>query len=150
MIQNDRELQATTDRLARLQAQAAHLRQTETNPANYRASVAGFLAEIDRMQLEVREYFSVLAVGNRSNINFFPNFFPLMASIVGRLQRFGFPHFRGHLCNGPFDNRSEARITYQGIRNLGQIHDALFASLTLLPSWANVAFVTLGSPKKLD
>jgi len=64
MIQNDRELQATTDRLARLQAQAAHLRRTETNPANYRASVAGFLAEIDRMQLEVKEYLTVLSVGN--------------------------------------------------------------------------------------
>jgi hypothetical protein len=26
---------------------------------NYRAAVSGFLAEIDRMQLEVREYFSI-------------------------------------------------------------------------------------------
>jgi len=34
--------------------------KTETNPVNYRASVSGFLAEIDRMQLEVREYFSFL------------------------------------------------------------------------------------------
>jgi hypothetical protein len=38
----------------------AHLRKTETNPVNYRAAVSGFLAEIDRMQLEVREYFSFL------------------------------------------------------------------------------------------
>ena len=27
---------------------------------NYRAAVSGFLAEIDRMQLDVREYFSFL------------------------------------------------------------------------------------------
>ncbi|MND08191.1 hypothetical protein D3C83_306470 [compost metagenome] len=42
-----------------MQAQVAHLRNTEANPANYRAAVSGFLAEIDRMQLEVREYLSV-------------------------------------------------------------------------------------------
>lgn len=59
MISNDRELQVTLDRLARLQAQVSHLRNTETNPTNYRASASGFLAEIDRMQLEVREYLSV-------------------------------------------------------------------------------------------
>jgi len=34
------------------------LRQVETNPANYHLSAAGVLAEIDRMQLEVREYLS--------------------------------------------------------------------------------------------
>jgi hypothetical protein len=38
----------------------AHLRKTETNPVNYRAASSGFLAEIDRMQLEVREYLSFL------------------------------------------------------------------------------------------
>jgi hypothetical protein len=31
----------------------------ETNSGNYRLSVSGFLAEIDRMQLEVREYLSL-------------------------------------------------------------------------------------------
>jgi hypothetical protein len=60
MIANDQELQTTLDRIAWFQQQVAHLRKTETNPVNYRASVAGFLAEIDRMQLEVREYFSSL------------------------------------------------------------------------------------------
>ena len=30
----------------------AHLRNVETNPENYHGSVSGFLAEIDRMQLE--------------------------------------------------------------------------------------------------
>jgi hypothetical protein len=58
MIQNDTELRATLDRIARFQAQILHLRQTEANPVNYRASSSGFLAELDRMQLAVREYFS--------------------------------------------------------------------------------------------
>lgn len=60
MIANDQELHATLDRLARLQAQVAHLRKVESNPANYRSSASGFISEIDRMQLEVREYLSVL------------------------------------------------------------------------------------------
>ncbi len=37
----------------------AHLRRVEANPANYHAAVSGFLAEIDRMQWEVREYLSL-------------------------------------------------------------------------------------------
>jgi len=60
MIANDQELQTTLGRIACFQQQVAQLRKTETNPVNYRASVSGFLAEIDRMQLEVREYFSFL------------------------------------------------------------------------------------------
>jgi hypothetical protein len=60
MIANDRELQTTLERIAWFQQQAAHLRKTEVNPVNYRAAVSGFLAEIDRMQLDVREYFSFL------------------------------------------------------------------------------------------
>ena len=60
MITNDQELKTTLDRIARFQQQVAHLRKTETNPVNYRAVVSGFLSEIDRMQLEVREYFSFL------------------------------------------------------------------------------------------
>jgi hypothetical protein len=60
MIANDQELQTTLGRIAWFQQQVAHLRKTETNPVNYRASVSGFLAEIDRMQLEVREYFAFL------------------------------------------------------------------------------------------
>ncbi len=59
MIENDQELDVTLDRVAKFQRQVAHLRSVETNPANYRASVSGFLAEIDRMQLEVREYLSI-------------------------------------------------------------------------------------------
>lgn len=56
MIATDQELQTTLDRIAWFQKQVAHLRNTEKSPVNYRASVAGFLAEIDRMQLEVREF----------------------------------------------------------------------------------------------
>jgi hypothetical protein len=60
MITNDKELQTTLERIAWFRHQVAYLRKTETNPVNYRASVSGFLAEIDRMQLEVREYFNFL------------------------------------------------------------------------------------------
>ena len=59
MIANDQELEATLERIRHFQAQLAHLRNTESNPVNYRLSASGFLAEIDRMQLEVREYLSL-------------------------------------------------------------------------------------------
>ena len=60
MIVSDQELQTTLERINWFQQQVAQLRKTETNPVNYRAAVGGFLAEIDRMQLDVREYFRVL------------------------------------------------------------------------------------------
>jgi hypothetical protein len=66
MIQNDQELDATLERVRHFQAQLAQLRKTETNPANYRLSASGFLAEIDRMQLEVRDYLSVPPVATQS------------------------------------------------------------------------------------
>ena len=59
MIANDQELNVTLDRIVKFQRQVAHLRNVETNPENYHGSVSGFLAEIDRMQLEVREYLSM-------------------------------------------------------------------------------------------
>ena len=59
MIANDQELKVTLERIAHFQSQVAHLRKAETNPANYHAAVSGFLAEIDRMQLDVREYLSL-------------------------------------------------------------------------------------------
>jgi len=59
MIGNDIELRGTMDRITRMQAQVAELRRVETNPANYHAASSGFLAEIDRMQLEIREYLSL-------------------------------------------------------------------------------------------
>ena len=62
MIRNDQELEAILERIRYFQAQLAHLRKVETNPVNYRLSASGFLTEIDRMQLEVREYLSLPAV----------------------------------------------------------------------------------------
>jgi hypothetical protein len=58
MIDNHRELQVTLNRIRSFQKQVAALRQTEPDPDNYRASAGGFLTEIDRMQLEVREFFA--------------------------------------------------------------------------------------------
>ncbi len=60
MITNDKELQVTLDRIAHFQQQVAQLRRVETNPANYRLAASGYLAEIDRMNLEVREYLLLL------------------------------------------------------------------------------------------
>jgi hypothetical protein len=60
MLADDLQLQRTLDRIAWFYGQVRTLRKTATNPENHRASVSGFLAEIDRMQLEVREYLSVL------------------------------------------------------------------------------------------
>jgi hypothetical protein len=62
MIANDQQLQTTLERIARFQQQLAHLRRTEANPVNYRGAASGFLAEIDRMQLDVREYFGTLPI----------------------------------------------------------------------------------------
>ena len=56
MIANDQGLGVTLERISRFQAQVAHLRRVEPDPTNYHASVSGFIAEIDRMQLQVREY----------------------------------------------------------------------------------------------
>lgn len=59
MIRTNHELRVTTERIAHFQQMLEHLRGTETNLTNYRLSAAGFLAEIDRMNLEVREYLSL-------------------------------------------------------------------------------------------
>ena len=56
MIRNDQELQVTLERIEYFQRQVTRLRQAETNPINYRLSVSGYLAELDRMYLEVRDY----------------------------------------------------------------------------------------------
>jgi len=60
VISNDQELQVTLERIERFQQQVARLRQVETNPTNYKLSAEGYLSEIDRMNLEVRDYFSLL------------------------------------------------------------------------------------------
>ena len=62
MIRSDTELTATLERIRQLQQQVALLRRAETNPVNYRLSSSGFIAEIDRMQLAVREYLSTPAM----------------------------------------------------------------------------------------
>jgi hypothetical protein len=59
MIQNDTELQVTLERIQTFHRFVTQIREAETNPANYRASAGGFLAEIDRMNLEVRDYLSL-------------------------------------------------------------------------------------------
>jgi hypothetical protein len=56
MIRSDEELEATLERIRYFQQQVEKLREVETNPQNYRLSAGGFVAEIDRMNLEVREY----------------------------------------------------------------------------------------------
>ncbi len=56
MIRNDQQLEATLERVRYFQRQVERLREAETNPQNYRLSAGGYLAEIDRMNLEVREY----------------------------------------------------------------------------------------------
>ena len=58
MITTEQQLKTTCERIAWFQQQLVHLRCTEPNPVNFRAAASGFLAEIDRMQLEVREYLS--------------------------------------------------------------------------------------------
>ncbi len=60
MIRNEQELQGTLERIQRFQRQVSKIREVETDPESYRLSAGGFLAEIDRMNLEVREYLSLL------------------------------------------------------------------------------------------
>jgi hypothetical protein len=70
MIHNNEEYKTTLERIAYFQKQVSHLRAMETNLENYRMSVAGFLAELDRMNLDLREYLwahpSQLAESRRS------------------------------------------------------------------------------------
>ena len=56
MINNDHELEVTQARIHRLEQQVANIRKAATDSENYRLSAAGFLTEIDRMNLEVRDY----------------------------------------------------------------------------------------------
>ena len=59
MISNEEEPRLTLARVEKFQQQVAELRRVETNPINYRLSVDAYLAEIDRMNLEVRDYLSL-------------------------------------------------------------------------------------------
>ncbi len=60
MIRNDQELKTTLERIDVFRRQVTELRRKETNQENYRLAVSGYLTEIDRMNLEVREYLSFL------------------------------------------------------------------------------------------
>ena len=60
MIEDDGQLAVTLVQIRWFQKRVSQLRRSESNPANYRASSSGFLAEIDRMQREVREFLSAL------------------------------------------------------------------------------------------
>lgn len=55
MIQNDEELKATQERIARFQAWLLGIRQT-TDPEDFRAMSSGYRLEIERMQAEVLDY----------------------------------------------------------------------------------------------
>lgn len=59
MIKNDAELHATKERINLFWQMIDAIRKTEKNTENYRSSAGGFLAEIDKMNLEVREYLSL-------------------------------------------------------------------------------------------
>ena len=56
MITNNSELTAAMARIGHFQQQVVKLRETAASEQNYRAAAGGFLAEIDRITLEVREY----------------------------------------------------------------------------------------------
>ena len=58
MIQNNQEFEATLERIEHFQKIVEKLKAFETNPRNYELSAGGFLAEIDRMHLELVEYLS--------------------------------------------------------------------------------------------
>jgi len=56
MIKNDHELEVAQQRILHFERQVAQIRRTENNVENYRMSAGGLLAEIDRMNLDVRDY----------------------------------------------------------------------------------------------
>ena len=56
MIHNEEEYKTALERISQFQRQVEHLREVEKIPENYHLSASGFLVELDRMNLEVREY----------------------------------------------------------------------------------------------
>jgi hypothetical protein len=83
LISNDEELRAALDRVERLRQQVIELRRVETNPTNYRLSADGYLAEIDRMSLEIRGYLSI----HPSNVTHGEDT-PLNTTLIDRTQFF--------------------------------------------------------------
>ena len=68
MIQNEQEYRTTLKRIERFQRQIEELRKRESNPENYRLSASGFLAELDRMNLDIREYLWSLPAETRGTV----------------------------------------------------------------------------------
>ena len=56
MIENDEQLDAMQERIRHFERQIAQIRKTATDAENYQMSARGFLTEIDRMNLEIRDY----------------------------------------------------------------------------------------------
>ena len=56
MIHSEKEYKTTLERISQFQKQVEQIRKVKTDPENYHLSVSGFLTELDRMNLEVREY----------------------------------------------------------------------------------------------
>jgi hypothetical protein len=56
MVSNDQELQVTLERMRQFQLQIANMRRVERSPESYRLPAAGYLAELDRMTLEMWDY----------------------------------------------------------------------------------------------
>ncbi len=56
MLHNGKEYKTTLERFSQFQKQVEQLRKVETKPENYHLSVSGFFVELDRMNLDLREY----------------------------------------------------------------------------------------------
>ena len=57
MIQNDTELKATQERIAKFESWVAQFRVT-TSPAEFKLMSGAYLAEIEKMHVEVLDYLS--------------------------------------------------------------------------------------------
>jgi hypothetical protein len=58
MIQNDQELRVTQERIVYFERLLAQLR-VAARPEELQAAISGYRAEIERMQVEVRDYLTV-------------------------------------------------------------------------------------------
>ena len=61
MIHNEEEYKTTLARISRFQSQVEHLRELEKIPENYHLSASGFLVELNRMNLAVRDVLQAIA-----------------------------------------------------------------------------------------
>lgn len=59
MIRNQNEFAVTRARVEYFQQQIEQIRKVERDPENYRSSTGAYLAEIDKLNREIREYLSV-------------------------------------------------------------------------------------------